>query len=170
MIRIEHDAPAGATEAATLTLPFELRQKSRLRARLDGGEEVALLLARGRVLRGGDKLLASDGRVIAVRAAAERVSTVRSADRDALLRGAYHLGNRHVPVQIGEGFLRYEHDHVLDDMVRGLGLEVAIEDASFEPEGGAYAHGHGERGSTHGHGHDHDHVRIALPGLRGWKR
>jgi urease accessory protein len=156
MIRIEHDAEPGAAPDATLTLPFELRQKSRLRARLDGGEEVALFLTRGRLLRGGDRLRASDGRVIEVRAAAEQVSTASAADREALLRGAYHLGNRHVPVQVGEGFLRYGHDHVLDDMVRGLGLSVTVEQASFEPEGGAYA------GHSHGHAHDHPHPHERL--------
>lgn len=162
MIRIEHDAEAGATPDATLTLPFEQRKKSRLRARLDGGEEVALFLTRGRMLRGGDLLRASDGRVIEVRAAAEQVSTATAAAPEALLRGAYHLGNRHVPVQIGEGFLRYEHDHVLDDMVRGLGLTVTVEQACFEPEGGAYAghghgHGHAAGPSAHAHAHDHEH-------------
>jgi len=158
MIRIEHDAEEGAAPDATLTLPFELRKKSRLRARLDGGEEVALMLTRGRMLRGGDLLRGSDGRVIEVRAAVEQVSTVTAAAREALMRGAYHLGNRHVPVQVGDGFLRYEHDHVLDDMVRGLGLTVTVEQASFEPEGGAYAgHAHGAGGHSHGHGNDDDH-------------
>jgi urease accessory protein len=156
MIRIEHDAPKAAQSQVTLTLPFELRQKSRLRVRLDDGVEAGLFLARGRVLRGGDRLLTSDGRVVGVVAAAEQVSTVTASAPGALLRAAYHLGNRHVPVQVGEGFLRYGHDHVLDDMVRGLGLQVTVEMASFEPEGGAYAHGHSH---THGHAHgEHDHA------------
>ena len=166
MIRIEHDAPEGSTPQASLTLPFELRQKSRLRARLDDGEEVALFLPRGRVLRGGDLLLASDARVVRVQAAAELVSRATASAPFALARAAYHLGNRHVPVQLGEGFLRYGHDHVLDDMLRGLGLSVAVEQASFEPEGGAYAHGHahshrsseGAHDHDHAHAHDHDHV------------
>jgi urease accessory protein len=138
-----------------LTLPFELRRKSRQRATLDGGEEIALYLQRGRVLRDGDKLLCADGTVVLVRAAAETVSTVTGADASALARGAYHLGNRHVALQVGDGFLRYQHDHVLDDMVRTLGLAVTVEQAMFEPERGAYGHGHG-RGHGHGHGYGHD--------------
>ncbi|MCB9603781.1 MAG: urease accessory protein UreE [Sandaracinus sp.] len=139
--------------SASLTLPFELRQRSRLRATLDDGREVALFLPRGTVLRGGDLLALSDGSVVLVRAADERVSTVRSDEPDALLRAAYHLGNRHVPVQIGLGMLRYEHDHVLDEMVVGLGLSVTVEDAPFEPEGGAY----GGHGHSHSHSHSHSH-------------
>jgi len=104
MRRIEHDAPAGSAHHATLTLPFELRQKSRLRVRLDSGEDVALSLPRGRVLRGGDLLRADDGTVVLVRAAAEEVSTVTAEDAAALARAAYHLGNRHVPVQVDQGF------------------------------------------------------------------
>ena len=150
-----HDA------SASLILPFELRSRSRLRATLDDGREVALFLPRGTVLRGGDRLLASDGRVVIVRAAEERVSTARSEDPDALLRAAFHLGNRHVPVEIGRAMLRYEHDHVLDEMVRGLGLEIVVEHAPFEPEGGAYG-GHGPLQSSHHHGHGHAHGHTVL--------
>ena len=82
-----------------------------------------------------------------VRAAAEPVSVVVSADPLLLLRAAYHLGNRHVPLQIGAGWLRYLRDHVLDDLCRGLGLEVEAASLPFEPEAGAYA------GSSHGHSH-----------------
>jgi urease accessory protein len=139
---ISSDAPAESPHDDTLTLPFDLRQKSRLLARLDSGEEVGLMLARGRVLRGGDRLLASDTRVVLVQAQAEEVSTVRSEDAHALARAAYHLGNRHIPVQIGDGWLRYLHDHVLDDMVRALDLSVVLDRAPFEPEAGAYGHGH----------------------------
>ncbi len=134
---------------ARLVLPFEARQKSRLRTHLEGGEEVGLLLDRGTVLRGGDQLLASDGRVVEVAAADEDVSIVAAADPWLLARAAYHLGNRHVAVQVCEGSLRYLRDHVLDDMVRGLGFEVTAGRLPFEPEGGAYAHaGHG--GHSHG--------------------
>ena len=126
-----------------LILPFELRQKSRLRTHLASGVEAGLFLERGTVLRGGDCLLADDGTVIEVIAADETVSTVASKDPSQLARAGYHLGNRHVAVQIGDGWLRYRHDHVLDDMVRGLGLPVLVEQAPFEPEGGAYSHGHG---------------------------
>ena len=152
-----------------LVLPFELRQRSRLRAQLASGIEVGLFLERGIVLRGGDLLLAEDGTVIEVVAAPETVSTVRESDPTFLARAGYHLGNRHVPVEIGPGWLRYGHDHVLDDMVRGLGLSVMVEQAAFEPEAGAYghAHAHAESGvgqshehgtaSGHSHGPSHDH-------------
>ncbi|HUN77226.1 MAG TPA: urease accessory protein UreE [Steroidobacteraceae bacterium] len=134
-----------------LVLPFEVRSRSRFRARLQSGEAVGVQLPRGEILRGGDQLLASDGRVIEVAAANEEVSTVRGEDGAQLARAAYHLGNRHVPLQIGAGWIRYGHDHVLDDMVRGLGLAVSIEAAPFEPEAGAYpAHA----GAAHEHSHD----------------
>jgi urease accessory protein len=144
---------AGEKKAADvqLVLPFQLRSKSRVRTALENGEEVGLVLERGSILRGGDFLLAEDGRVVAVVAAPERVSTVQSQDPHALLRAAYHLGNRHVALQIGNGWVRYQHDHVLDEMVKGLGLEVTIEDAPFEPEAGAY----GGHTAMMGHGHSH---------------
>lgn len=132
----------------SLTLPFDLRQKSRFLTKLDSGTEIALVLPRGRVLRGGDRVRRSDGVVFEIRAAAEACSTVRAKDPVHLLRVAYHLGNRHMPLQVGEGFVRYLKDHVLDEMVRGLGGEVVHELAPFEPEGGAYG------GHSHGHSHD----------------
>lgn len=131
----------------TLTLPFERRRRSRQRVVLDDGSEAQLLLPRGTVLRDGDVLGgAGIGRAL-VRAAAEEVSVAASANAALLLRAAYHLGNRHVPVQIGPGWLRYGHDHVLDDLCRGLGLEVGSARLPFEPEAGAYA------GGRHGHSH-----------------
>jgi len=142
----------GERPAATLTLAFDDRRKSRQRVVLDSGEEAALLLPRGTVLRDGDRLRTDGGEVVEVRAAPETLSAVTVADSLALARAAYHLGNRHVPVQIDAGTLRYQHDHVLDDMVRALGLPVHSERAPFQPEGGAYGHGH-----NHGHDHDHDH-------------
>ena len=142
--RLNENLPA----RAMLTLPFDLRQKSRLRTRLDSGEDVGLFLPRGTVLRHGDRLRATDGRVIEVRAAPETVSTARTDDPLLLARAAYHLGNRHVALQIGSGWLRYLHDHVLDGMARELGLTVIDEQAPFEPEAGAY-------GGGHHHGHDH---------------
>ena len=122
-----------------LILPYEARCRSRLRTKLADGENVAVFLARGPVLRGGELLLTDDGRVIEVRAAPEVVSTVRASEPLQLLRAAYHLGNRHVVLQIGADWLRYLHDHVLDDLVRGLGLSVIMEETPFEPEAGAYA-------------------------------
>src|SRR3954462_5953805 len=150
--RLNASVSAAASPATEkLVLPFELRQKSRLRARLASGLEVGLFLERGVVLRGGDLLLADDGTVIEVVAALETVSTLRDSDATRLARAGYHLGNRHVPVEIGSGWLRYGHDHVLDDMVRGLGLSVVVEEAPFEPEAGAYGHSH-----SPGHSHDGD--------------
>lgn len=136
--RIADSAPC----TASLTLPFELRQKSRQRVQLDDGREAALMLPRGVVLRGGDSLRADGGELIAVRAAMEAISTASGDDARLLARAAYHLGNRHVPVQVGAGWLRYGRDHVLDDMLHGLGLSVRHEELPFEPESGAYQHGH----------------------------
>jgi len=162
-------ATPSAPVTQRLVLPFDLRQKSRLRACLESGEEVGLFLERGIVLRGGDLLLAEDGTVIQVIAAHETVSTVREPDATRLTKAAYHLGNRHVPVQIGSGWLRYGHDHVLDEMVKGMGLVVVVEQAPFEPEAGAYGgHGHAH---SHGHsheGHDHSHDADAAEPSRGF--
>ncbi|MDX5333296.1 MAG: urease accessory protein UreE [Gammaproteobacteria bacterium] len=154
------------TPALTLTLPFDRRQKSRFRATLDDGSEVAVQLPRGTVLRGGDVLRAVDGRLVGVCAAAEAVSTVAADDARLLARAAYHLGNRHMPLQVGDGWLRYQHDHVLDDMVAALGLVVRFEQAPFEPEAGAYAGGHGHH---HGHHHapQHGHVHEQAHGHAG---
>lgn len=136
---------------AVLTLPFSDRQRSRLRTQLDSGEEVGFMLPRGRVLRDGDCLRASDGRIIGVRAAVETVSTGYTEDAQLLARVAYHLGNRHMPLQVGAGWLRYRHDHVLDEMVKGLGLSVQTEQVPFEPESGAYHSGHHHLLQLHGH-------------------
>lgn len=134
---------------ARLILPFESRQKSRLRTLLDTGEEAGLMLERGTLLRGGDCLLASDGRVIEVIAAPEEVSVVTADDPWQLARAAYHLGNRHISVQVGTGWLRYLHDHVLDDMVRGLGFTVTVDEMPFEPEAGAYSHSGADNAHHH---------------------
>jgi urease accessory protein len=128
--------------SGSLTLPFERRRRSRQRLRLDDGREAALLLPRGTVLRGGDRLRAEEGELVVVRAAAEEVSTAFTADPLRLARAAYHLGNRHVALQISAGRLRYARDHVLDRMLEEMGLQVCHETAPFEPEGGAY-HRHG---------------------------
>lgn len=149
-----------------LRLPFELRQKSRLRARLDSGEEVALVLPRGEILRGGDLLAASDGRVIEVIAAPEKLLHVTCATPRALARCAYHLGNRHVPVEVGEAYLRLAADHVLEEMLRKLGAALEQVEAPFEPEPGAYAGGHRHDEMGHG-GRIHDrfgaHGRDGTP-------
>ena len=117
---------------------------------LDDGREAGIFLERGDALHEGDLLHGDDGLAVRVTAAAEQVSTVTCSDPLLLARACYHLGNRHVALQIEPGRLRYLHDHVLDDLVRGLGLEVTVEDAPFEPEPGAYG------GHAHGHGHNHD--------------
>lgn len=134
----------------SLTLPYDVRKKSRFRAELDGGSEVAVILPRGGVLRDGDLLEADTGEVVEVHAAPERVSEVRTSDSLLLARACYHLGNRHVPLEIGIGWVRYEHDHVLDEMVVGLGLSVCCRAIPFEPETGAYGGGHS---SSHSHPH-----------------
>jgi urease accessory protein len=146
--------PDGAAPTTTATLTLDDRRRSRLRFLLDDGREAALFLPRGSALRDGDRLRAAGGEIVLVRAAPESLSVARAGDPHLLLRGAYHLGNRHVPVQIGDGWLAYEHDHVLDDMVRGLGLAVEARRAPFEPEAGAFRH---EGGHSHHHGHSHDH-------------
>jgi urease accessory protein len=157
MLTLSRRAHASASPDARLVLPFDLRSRSRFRAHLIGGEEVGVIMERGQVLRGGDLLLADDGRVVEVAAAAETVSTVHSADVRNLMRAAYHLGNRHVTLEIGNVWLRYRHDHVLDDMLRGLGLNVVVEEAPFEPESGAYHTGGHSHGHEHSHGHDAGH-------------
>ena len=158
MLRILQRLTGTRDAQLQLVLPFELRSRSRFRARLVSGEEVGVQLTRGQILRSGDKLLVEDGRVVEVRAAPESVSTLRTRDARLLARAAYHLGNRHVALQIGDGWLRYGHDHVLDDMVRGLGAEITAEQAPFEPEAGAYQGGHEHASHEHApHEHDHEH-------------
>jgi urease accessory protein len=120
-------------------LSFDQRQKSRLRAKLESGEEVALVLPRGRILRGGDRVTTTDGRVVEIVGAPEKLLHIEGS---SLARIAYHLGNRHVAVQVGEGFLRIAEDHVLEGMLRGLGARVSHVEAPFEPEAGAYGHNH----------------------------
>lgn len=127
---------------ATLTLPFELRQKSRLLAELDSGEQVGLFLPRGTLLRQGDLLRTATGLIVQINAAPEPVSTASANDPWLVARACYHLGNRHVPLQIGPGWLRYLQDHVLDTLVQELGLTVIRERTPFEPEAGAYGAGH----------------------------
>ncbi|WP_288356240.1 urease accessory protein UreE [uncultured Cycloclasticus sp.] len=126
------------TEDATLTLPLASRVKSRLRAVLDDGRDVGLYLERGQVLQNGDLLASESGVIVKIVAADETVSTVSCDDAWLLARACYHLGNRHVALQINPGRIQYLHDHVLDDMLKGFGLTVNVEQAPFEPETGAY--------------------------------
>lgn len=145
MIHLTTKQHTPAQPMTTLTLPWEHRTRSRMRVVLDNGEEAGLFLERGILLHTGDLLASDDGDVVEVRAAEEALS--ETVCRDALLMAkvCYHLGNRHTAVEIQAGRIRYPHDPVLDDMVRGLGLEVTTILAPFEPEVGAYA----------GHGHSH---------------
>ena len=134
--------------STTLTLPWKSRTKSRQRVRLDNGTEAGLFLDRGIILRGGDKLQTEDGITIEIKAAAETVSTVHCSDPLQLAHICYHLGNRHVELEISATKIRYPHDHVLDQMLMKMGHQVLVEQAPLEPEAGAY-------GGYHDH-HHHD--------------
>jgi urease accessory protein len=165
MLRIESYADASAAPQARLILPFELRQKSRLLCRTEEGEEVGLFLSRGSVLRGGQRLLAHDGRIVEVLAAPERLLVVRALTAQDLARAAYHLGNRHVPLEVRADRLVLEPDHVLAALLVRMGLQVEATSGPFEPEAGAYeaaarpaAHAH-DHDDGHDHGHEHHHHR-----------
>ncbi len=154
--------------AATLTLDWDIRQKSRFDAETSDGRQVGGFLPRGTVVRGGDVLLTQDGTLLRVVAAPQPVLRI-SACTDHhhghthdpafdLMRAAYHLGNRHVPIELQPDHLKIEPDHVLADMLRAMHLNVAEVREPFEPEGGAYGHGAGGRDHDHGHGHGHGHA------------
>jgi urease accessory protein len=138
-----------------LILPFDQRQKSRMRVKLESGDEAALAIERGSILRGGDRLRASDDRIVEVVAAPQAIALVTAENPFDLMRAAYHLGNRHVPLQIGPGWLRLEQDHVLEHMLEHLGVKVAREFAPFEPEAGAYGGHHNHHGDDHHSDHEH---------------
>ena len=149
----------GKTPSLSIELTFDDRQKSRHQAQTTCGKKLGWFIERGHVLVDGDLLEATTGEIIEVVSAPESVSTVyakpdaKNAALD-LTRAAYHLGNRHVPLQITADFVRYQHDHVLDEMIVGLGLLVESERAPFQPEPGAYSGGH-SHSSSHGHSHSH---------------
>jgi len=159
-------AAALLKRAATLELDWDVRQKSRFDATDSSGRTLGVFLPRGTVVRGGDVLVAEDGSLVVVRAAAQPVLLVKHCNEHGspfdLLRAAYHLGNRHVQLELQADHLKLEPDHVLADMLRQMHLIVTQANAAFEPEGGAYAagghaHAHAEHAHTHdGHGHDHD--------------
>jgi len=159
MLRERVAAPPAAD--GELSLPFDLRCRSRLLTRLVNGEPAGLMLERGAPLRGGDCLRGDNGLVYRVLAADEAVIDVRSEDAVTLARIAYHLGNRHAALQIGAGFVRFAHDEVLAAMVRGLGATAIALHAPFEPEAGAYAAG------AHSHGADGRHAPIIHDHHRG---
>ena len=141
MLQINERAKGSKSVTSTLTLTFEQRQRSRQRLLLDDGREAVMMLPRGTILRGGDCLSTENGEVIAIKAAIEEVSNAYCSDPLQLSRAAYHLGNRHVELQIGAGWLRYLRDHVLDHMIEEMGLQIRHDTVAFEPEAGAY-HGH----------------------------
>ena len=144
-------AAALIKRAPTLTLDFDDRCKNRLAATLDNGEEVALVLPRGTVLRDGDVLVADDGALVRVIAAPQEVLVVHAHDVPTLTRAAYHLGNRHTPVEVGAEHLKLEADPVLEDMLKRIGAHVEHATLPFQPETGAY-------GGGHKHGHDETFV------------
>jgi urease accessory protein len=158
-------APVLLKRAATLSLDWDTRQKSRFGATDSQGREVAVLLTRGTVLRGGDVLVGEDGSLLRIEAAAQPVLQVRHCSSHGspfdLMRAAYHLGNRHVPLELQPTLLQFEPDAVLADMLRQQHLIVTEAQAAFEPEAGAY--GQGGHGQGHAHEHSHDHSHAPAP-------
>ncbi|WP_295642383.1 urease accessory protein UreE [uncultured Methylibium sp.] len=166
-------APVLVKRAATVELDWDVRQKSRFEATDSQGRSLGVVLPRGSAVRGGDVLVAEDGSLVRVIAAAQPVLRVTvCAEHGApfdLLRAAYHLGNRHVPLELQPDALQFEPDHVLADMLRAMHLIVTEAQAPFEPEGGAYAaggHGH-QHEHAQGHAHDHEHARAPAAPARG---
>jgi urease accessory protein len=159
MIRVARVlAGAARTQAAddTVRLDHDLRHRRRIALRGERGAEFLLDLPEATVLRDGDALLLEDGRIIAVTAAPEPLAEIAASDAAALARIAWHIGNRHLPAAIFADRLLIRRDHVIEEMVRGLGARVRQVDEPFEPEGGAYPHGHAQRAEAEdGHGHPH---------------
>jgi len=148
-------APVLVKRAATVELDWDVRQKSRFDATDSQGRRLGVFLPRGTLVRGGDVLLAEDGSMVRVIAAPQAVLRITACSAHGspfdLTRAAYHLGNRHVPIELKPDHLKIEPDHVLADMLRAMHLIVNEAEEAFEPEGGAYSSG------GHGHGHDHGH-------------
>lgn len=178
MIAVNKIIPQGRGLAAVLlrratevSLDWDTRQKSRFEATDSAGRRLGVFLPRGSVVRGGDVLVAEDGSLVRVHAAAQPLLIVRACPEHGspfdLMRAAYHLGNRHVAIELGPTQLKIEPDHVLADMLRRMHLIVTAAEEGFDPEGGAYQGGHGghahdheqghDHGHDHGHGHGHDH-------------
>jgi urease accessory protein len=155
-------AAALLKRAASVELDWDLRQKSRFEATDSTGRQIGIFLPRGTVLRGGDALVAEDGSLIKVIAAPQTVLRITSCSSHGsgfdLIRAAYHLGNRHVPIELKPDHLKIEPDHVLADLLRAMHLTVVEVNEAFEPESGAYASGGHTHGHTDGHGHDHHHA------------
>ena len=158
-------APALVKRAAAVVLDWDTRQKSRFDTEDSQGRQLGVFLPRGSVVRGGDVLVAEDGSLVKVMSTPQPVMVIRPCAEHGspfdLTRAAYHLGNRHVQIELRPDRLQIEPDHVLAQMLRNMHLIVTEELAPFEPEGGAYsAHGeHGHQAHSHGHEHDHGHGR-----------
>ncbi|MDP6104462.1 MAG: urease accessory protein UreE [Gammaproteobacteria bacterium] len=135
----------------SVTLDLQQRVKSRLKTCSDSGEKIGIFMERGNVLEHGDLIIDKDGYVLKVVAALETISSIYSDDPLLLARACYHLGNRHVELQIKETSVHYIHDHVLDKMIQSFGLDVIIESLPFQPEKGAY----NSHGTTKLHSHEH---------------
>ncbi len=148
-------AAALLRRASTVELDWDVRQKSRFDATDSMGRELGVFLPRGTVVRGGDVLVAEDGSLVRVIAAPQPVLYISHCTEHGspfdLIRAAYHLGNRHVPIELKPDHLKIEPDHVLADLLRAMHLIVREDTLAFEPESGAYS----ARGEAHGHGHDH---------------
>ena len=156
-------APILVKRAATVELDWDIRQKSRFDALDSLGRRIGVFLQRGTVVRGGDVLVALDGSLIRAMAAPQSVLKITHCPQHGtpydLIRAAYHLGNRHVPIELKPDHLKIEPDHVLADMLRAMHLIVNAVDEPFEPENGAYATGGHFGGHRHDHGeHTHDHT------------
>jgi urease accessory protein len=168
-------APVLIKRAATVELDWDVRQKSRFNATDSQGRSLGVFLPRGTAVRGGDVLVAADGSLIRVIAAPQSVLRITPCPQHGspfdLVRAAYHLGNRHVQIELKSDHLKIEPDHVLADMLRAMHLIVNAAEEGFEPEGGAYAagghaHSHGhehDHSHDHGHAHDHDHGHVHGP-------
>ncbi|RQO37498.1 urease accessory protein UreE [Variovorax sp. KBW07] len=156
-------APVLLKRAATIELDWDVRQKSRFDATDSQGRQIGVFLPRGTAVRGGDVLVAEDGSLVRVIAAPQPVLRITHCSAHGtpfdLTRAAYHLGNRHVPIELKPDHLKIEPDHVLADMLRSMHLIVVAVEEAFEPEGGAY----GSHGGGHSHDHAHDHGHSHSP-------
>ncbi|MBB4305406.1 urease accessory protein [Rhodobium orientis] len=153
---VDAETAAGTTAADSVLLDYESRYLRRKVLTTASGKKLLVDLPKATVLKDGDLLEAGDGTLIAVTAAKEALAEVTVSDPHALVRLAYHLGNRHLPVQIDPDRLLIERDHVIEEMVEKLGATVRHVEEPFNPEGGAYGYGR-THGHDHGHSHSHDH-------------
>jgi urease accessory protein len=152
-------AKALIKRAPSVSLDWDVRQKSRFQVEDSLGRVLSVFLQRGHVVRGGDVLVADDGSLVRIEAAPQALLRITTCPQHGtpfdLIRAAYHLGNRHVPIELKPDHLQIEPDAVLADMLRSMHLIVNKVDAAFEPEGGAYGAHHGGSGHSHDDGHDH---------------